>query len=185
MRTATPTGRPRRVTRVGVVAVLTWVLAVVVGSAITWRALAVVDSGERTGVLSQSEVDAALVQARAPRTPAPSGTPTPAGTPTAEPTPTTAPAPTTAEVARTWTVPGGIVAVSCRGEVITLLYATPSDGWTVEVGGAGPERVEVELHRDDAETKLSGTCVAGTPEPRIDSDDDGTQSGSDDGSAHD
>jgi len=206
VRTGTGTARPHRLTRVGVVAVLAWVLAVVVGSAIAWRALAVVDSGERTGVLSQTEVAAALAQAQGPVTPAPtptpSVTPTPAATPTSTPVspppstpvsppiatptatstpppaplPTTAPPPppTTAEVARTWTVPGGVVAVSCRGAAITLLYATPSDGWTVEVGSAGPERVEVELHRDHAETHLTGTCVGGTPQSHLDAQDAGS-----------
>ncbi|WP_456847198.1 hypothetical protein [Cellulomonas sp. P5_C6] len=204
MRTGSTTGRPRRLTRAGAVAVLTWVLAVVVGSAIAWRALAVVDSGERTGVLSQAEVVDALSQAQAPVTPSPSATtpapgptstptPTPALVPTPTPTATSTPVPaptrTTAptpaapaivEVARTWTVPGGIVAVTCNGAAITLLYATPSDGWTVEVGATGPERVDVELHRDKAETKLTGTCVAGAPEPQIDSEVDGSGSGSDD-----
>lgn len=169
MRTGTESGRPRRFTRVGAVAVLSWVLAVVVGSAITWRALAVVDSGERTGVLSQAEVDVALAQARTAVTPAPSATPTVPPTPTTDPS---TPVPTAPDVARTWTVPGGIVAVSCRDAAITLLYATPSDGWTVEVGAAGPERVEVELHHDKDETKLTAECVAGTPEHQVDSDDD-------------
>ena len=209
MRTGSTTGRPRRPSRVGVVAVLAWTLAVVAGGAIAWQALAAVDSGGRTGVLSQHEVTAALDAALAtaspaPTTPAPTTrapthaplaaltpapdppTPTPSSVPTPSathpPAATTRPAPAgtvppasvpaASAVARTWTVPGGIVAVACTGADITLLYATPSDGWTVEVGSTGPQHVEVQLQRDGAETKVSATCVAGTPEPRVESDDD-------------
>lgn len=212
------TGRPRRPSRAGIVAMLAWTLAVVAGGAIAWQALAAVDAGGRTGVLSQSEVTAALEAARAtasapPSAPAPttaaprpdSGiTPTPAADPatatpppapmsppaatraphsTSEPEPagTTAPtasASTAKVVARTWTVPGGVIGVSCSGAAITLLYATPSDGWTVELGSTGPQHVEVQLQRDGAETTLTGTCVAGTPESRLESDDERSDDGS-------
>lgn len=199
MRTGSPLGRPgrpRRLTRLGVVGVLTWVLAVVVGGAVAWRAMGVVDSGERAGVLSRSEVAAELADARATASSTPSATPgtSPTGTPAATPSPTATPTdsqtpretptpepsrtarptePATSEVARTWTVPGGVVAVLCRGATISLLYATPSDGWTVEVGSAGPEHVEVELRRDDAETKLKAECVGGTPQRELRTDDGG------------
>ena len=214
MRTGTATGRPRRPSRAGVVAVLAWALAVVVGGAIASQALAAVDSPGRAGVLSESEVTAALLAASAtaspePTMPAPAPAADPAAPPTAAPAtseappaPTPTPLPTTAHtpppvapstpasgggtvppapappptvVARTWTVPGGIVAVSCNGAAITLLYATPSDGWTVELGSTGPQHVEVQLQRDGAETKLTGTCVSGVPESRLDAEDDGSE----------
>jgi len=107
--------------------------------------------------------------------PSPSATATTAGPlPTAtgatpshapSPRPTVGPAPPTpTQVVRTWAVTGGEVAVACSGDSISLLYATPSDGWTVDVGSAGPRRVEVELTQDGKETKVSAVCAAGTPE---------------------
>ncbi len=212
MRSPVTSGRSRRPSRASALAVLAWTLAAVAGGAIAAQALAAVDAGGRGGVLSESEVTAALVAANATATPAPtaparapvpgpSADPTPApapsaATPAPTPVPTTAttetahpraapstpssagtsvppaPAPPPTVVARTWTVPGGIVAVSCAGTAITLLYATPSDGWTVELGSTGPQHVEVQLHRDGAETQLTGTCVAGTPQSRLETEGD-------------
>ena len=96
--------------------------------------------------------------------PAPSATSaTPSRAPSPRPTADPAP-PAPSQVVRTWAVTGGVVAVACTGDSISLLYATPSDGWTVDVGSAGPQRVEVELTQEGSETKVSATCVAGTPE---------------------
>lgn len=86
------------------------------------------------------------------------------------PAPPPAPEPAPATEARTWAVAGGTVAASCSGAAITLLYATPQDGWTVEVGSAGPEQVEVELSRDGQETKVRATCVDGVPTQTTSSD---------------
>lgn len=189
-----------RARRIRTVAVLSWLLATGLTGTIAWRAVAVIDNGApRTGVLSQSEVAAALASARAtPRptptpstsvTPQPSSTapvesPSPTDPPTGDPAgrPSRTPAPTTpsepvpppqpepATQARTWAVTGGTVAASCTGATITLLYATPQDGWTVEVGSAGPEQVEVELSRDGQETKVRATCVSGVPTQSTSSD---------------
>lgn len=188
-------GAVRRTTsrdrRIGVIAALSWVLAVVVTGAVAERAVAVLDaSSTRPGVLSQAEVADALATARAGASP--SGTPTPTPTPSpsapAGPTggPSTAPAttsppvapstrpaarPTTApptpEVARTWTVVGGTVAASCRGTVIGLLYATPQDGWTVDVRSAGPDRIKVELTMAEQETTVAAACVGGVPQQTV------------------
>lgn len=178
-----------RARRIRTVAVLSWLLATGLTGTIAWRAVAVIDNGApRTGVLSQSEVAAALASARAtPRpttapvpttsaTPEPSATtpgesPSPADTSTpADPVPPPPPQPGPAAQARTWAVTGGTVAASCSGAAITLLYATPQDGWTVEVGSAGPEQVEVELSRDGQETKVRATCVGGVPTQTTSSD---------------
>lgn len=166
------------------------------------RAVAVLDTEtSRSGVLSRTEVDRALVAARAAASaatrPAPTGTPTappPVATPTAVPEvtppaarplpPPPAPAPprTPVAVARTWTVPGGTVAASCTGSAISLLYATPLDGWTVEVGAAGPDHLEVELRQPGAETKVAAACVGGVPQPSVTQ---GTPDGADDHSSSD
>ncbi len=106
-----------------------------------------------------------------------------ASTPAVEPTtaPTTAtprpsttpppPEPTTATVAATWHVTGGTVSVECTGSRISLLTATPDNGWTMEVGSRGPEKVEVELHRSEQETKLVARCSDGAPIRSVSSDD--------------
>ncbi len=51
---------------------------------------------------------------------------------------------------------------SCTGSHISG-YATPQDGWTVELISAGPVRLEVELHREHHETHLIATCEDGVP----------------------
>jgi hypothetical protein len=175
-----------------VLGVLAWLIAVGATGAVARSAIAVLDANAvRTGVLSQGEVADSLTAALATSTPAASGggptslAPPPVPTPTAtDPTPsataTTGPPvhptarPTTAptspppaaptRVVRTWSLDGGTVDAACTGSSISLLGATPRDGWTIEVGSVGPDRVEVEFKRSDQETKLTATCVAGTPQ---------------------
>jgi hypothetical protein len=120
----------------------------------------------------------------------PGGVPVPTGSaaPPAEnpsgaapgPAPTPA-APAAQEVARTWDVTGGQVAAACAGADIRLLYATPADGWTVEVEGAGPQEVEVQLTRDGSRTRVRAECLAGTPELTRNGADDGGGGEDDDG----
>ena len=153
-----------------------WTVAVILAGSVAWRAVTVVDTDSSSAVLSQAEVSAELVAARAtaslrptPGEPTPTGSPTPSESPppTAGPEPTASPEPTAEpepEVVRSWSVAGGTVAASCRGAAITLLYATPLDGWRVEVKDQGPERIEVELEGHDQEVTLRAACVAGTPE---------------------
>lgn len=174
-----------------------WVLAVVVTGLVADRAVAVLDTQtSRPGVMSAAEVERALSAARAaapsPTAGAPSP-PAPTTSPTARPSPavsgpvsrpTTGPLPSSppATIARTWSVTGGTVAASCTGGAISLLYATPADGWTVEVGAAGPERVEVELRQPGLETKVVALCSGGVPQHTVDA---GTPDGAGDGSSDD
>ena len=200
VRRATPQSR-----RSGVVAVLSWVVAVVVTGAIAGRAVAVLDaSSARSGLLTQAEVVGALATARAAASAAPAATPTPtpvgagpSADPSASAPPTaappvaplehpaarpTTPPPPAAQVVRTWTVTGGTVAASCRGATISLLYATPQDGWTVDVGSAGPDQVKVELKMSGQETKVTAVCVGGVPQDTVTGP---TSEGSPDGGAAD
>lgn len=147
--------RSRRFART--VVVLAWALAAALAGTVVWWAVAEIGSvpgAPRGGVLTQSQVAALAAQSTAPGA-APSS-PSPA-----------APA-TAAEVDRTWDVPGGQVGVSCRGAQIGLLYATPQDGWTVEVEGSGPDRVVVTFDRQDAETTVRAVCRDGVPEQQVD-----------------
>jgi hypothetical protein len=127
----------------------------------------------------------------APATPAPppatddgTGTTTPPADTGAGPAPApAAPAPAAAtDVARTWDVPGGQVAAVCTGATIRLLYATPAPGWSVEVDGVGPERVEVELSADGERSRLRARCVDGVPQTVAGDGegDDGRDDGDDD-----
>ena len=68
-----------------------------------------------------------------------------------------------AVVARTWSTSGGQVGVRCTGARIDLLFATPRDGWTVQVSQAGPESVEVSFRGAGAQAATHAVCVHGTP----------------------
>ncbi|HEX5332934.1 MAG TPA: hypothetical protein VFW79_09850 [Cellulomonas sp.] len=182
-----------------VVVVLAWALAVLVAGAVTSWAVMVI-SGEqgpaRDRVLAASQVTAELAAQRAVPTattapPVPSVAPNPepsSASPAPPPTPSAAasqipsqipsqvpsqvPSTAAAEVARTWDVKGGQVGASCRGTVLTLLYATPADGWTMEVKRAASDELEVAFHQGEAETTVHATCVAGVPETQADTDAD-------------
>ncbi|WP_199423228.1 hypothetical protein [Actinotalea solisilvae] len=171
-RTGTP-ATPRALPRAAAVAL--WLLAALVAGGVAWWAVAAVggESGADGRVLTQHEVAAALAEASAaPTQPPATPTPTPSSTPTASPTPGSTTPPATAPVVRVWDVSGGQVAAQCDGSAIALVYATPLDGWTVEVDGAGPDQVDVELRQGELETKLRATCVDGVPTQTVESDDD-------------
>jgi len=103
-------------------------------------------------------------------TPTPTPTPTRSSGPAPSPRPTAwspapaSPSPTVAEVAGTWDVPGGQVAASCRGTQIALLYATPHDGWTVDVMGAGPDEITVLFRDEESQTIVRAVCRDGVPD---------------------
>lgn len=165
------------------------VLAVALAVSLTWRAVTLIGQGADPTVLSQAEVQAALAteRAAAPADPSPTPGTEPTTGPTVEPTatPGTTTPPTTpsatSPVVRAWTVTGGQVGVSCEGATIALLYATPADGWSVDVKRSGPQEVEVELERGDDDSSVRAVCVAGVPEQQADdgSDDDGDASSDD------
>lgn len=184
--------------RVAVVA-LSWLAAVVLAGSVAWRAVAVVDpDAPASGVLSADQVEAELAAARATSPADPTGSPTLSPSPTTSPTPSPTTGPTSTPepsepadpgagapvepVVRTWAVTGGTVAASCSADAISLLYATPTDGWTVEVEAAGPGQVVVELSSGERRTDVSAACVAGVPQPvvteRTDSEDSEGSEGS-------
>ena len=170
--------------------VVTWVAAVALATTVAWWAVSAVGGardGSAAGVLSRADIEVALADQRThaasaspgttapPATTAPSAALTSTTPPATDPSPTselptshpTGPPVTTAPstvVVRTWDVTGGQVSVSCSGPTISLLYATPADGWTVTTGHAGPEEVEVTLRSGGTETSLKATCVGGTPQ---------------------
>lgn len=76
-------------------------------------------------------------------------------------------------VARAWQVSGGQVGASCTGAQIVLDYATPADGWMVQVKHAGPAEIEVKFRLGEGESSLHSTCVGGLPEMQADSGESG------------
>ncbi|GEA87713.1 hypothetical protein [Cellulomonas cellasea] len=156
-----------------------WLAAVLLAGSVTGWAVSAVGGPGSGSVLSEAEVARRLAAlpstgSSPPATATPTTTATPAPAPTAAP-PVTEPA----VVARAWDVEGGSVGAACRGTVIELQYATPADGWAVEVKRAGPEEVEVELRSGDDRTSVRAACAAdGTPQLHDDGDDG--SSGSDD-----
>ena len=71
----------------------------------------------------------------------------------------------TADNPRTWTGSAGKVTARCTGGDISLVAATPSDGFGVEVKDRGPTRLLLEFERKDAEEEIRvrATCVDGSP----------------------
>jgi hypothetical protein len=74
------------------------------------------------------------------------------------------PPPPATPVVTTWTVTGGTVSVSCQAQVITLVYASPQDGWRVETEKHGTDRIDVNFQRVGQGTELRATCVNGVPQ---------------------
>ena len=64
-----------------------------------------------------------------------------------------------------WSGQAGRVTATCRAQQIRLDAAVPANGFTVEIGGRGPETLEVEFHQTqgESETKVKGVCRAGAP----------------------
>ena len=152
---------PRRKARGG--ALVAWALATLLTGVVVWWGVTLVGGQAGSGgteVLSSAQVARALAAERAS-----------VATRTPSPTSTSTPTPTSGEVARTVTVLGGRMGAVCRGDVVSLLYATPDDGWRVEVGSAGPEHLEVSFERREQETEVHTRCVAGVPSSRVDSED--------------
>jgi hypothetical protein len=67
-------------------------------------------------------------------------------------------------VVKTWTVTGGTVSVSCQAQAITLLYASPQDGWRFETEKGENDRIDVTFRTVGQGTELSATCVNGIPQ---------------------
>lgn len=183
--------RSRR--RIAGVAAASWILATAVTSFVVWRAVAVFNDGASTNILSAPQVSERLQAAKATQTPTTSAIPTQATTPsptTDTPSPettsesdepststsvtatrtsassaplTTDPQPA-ATVVTTWTVNGGTVSVACQEQVISLVYASPQDGWRIETEKHGTDRIDINFERVGQGTELRATCAAGTPQ---------------------
>jgi len=63
--------------------------------------------------------------------------------------------------------------VSCQAQAISLVYASPQDGWRVEIEKRGPDRVEVDFQSVSQGTKLKATCVNGIPQATTEANEGG------------
>ncbi|OIQ79637.1 hypothetical protein GALL_386250 [mine drainage metagenome] len=172
---------------------LVWAVAAIMAGTVTSWAVTVIggeSSGASSTVLSEADVRAALATQTALPVPtiSPSATATPTAAPTApDPTPLPSAAPTHASAAtpppaapaqppapaqpaqpaptvvRTWDVTGGRISASCTGASFSLLYATPTDGWSIHVKPEGSTGAEVVFTSGEKESKAYLTCVAGVP----------------------
>lgn len=180
--------------------VLAWALAMLLAVTVTSWAVSMIGrppDASHDRVLNASDVAAALaIQSAVPIAAPPAVEPTVAPVPSpSSPSPTAVPplaAPATSgpgpldappaappvappagptEVARTWDVDGGQVGASCSGAAISLLYATPVDGWTVAVEDATADGFEVAFRQGGSRTVLHASCVQGVPTQEVDNDD--------------
>jgi hypothetical protein len=158
-----------------VVAGLAWLLVVAGASLVTWR---VIDAAGRDVVDVSAETSSPRV---VPSSDAPTAEPTTASPTTRDAGPSPRP-----RVA-TWQGVAGTVAVRCRGPVASLAAATPADGWGVEVADGGPDRVEVELRREDPDgrARVRAECVRGIPGFSVDTAIDSTGDTGDSGDSGD
>jgi hypothetical protein len=58
---------------------------------------------------------------------------------------------------------GGTVTLSCDGSAISLVSATPRQGYTMNVTNAGPEEVAVVFKSSTHDEEIHGHCVGGRP----------------------
>jgi hypothetical protein len=174
-----------------VLAVGGWVGVVIAGSALTW--VAINRAGDQVnGGSGQSTTEPAVVTTlgTAPAgTPVPSRTPSPGapiatapGSPRSTPTSsatTTRPSvrptakgsssPSVRAERRTWTGAAGFVTVSCTGRQARLEGASPSDGWSYEVGDAAGDSVEVKFEKGESEVQVHAACVGAVPRFEVES----------------
>lgn len=75
----------------------------------------------------------------------------------AVPPATAAPAPVTTS----FTSQGGFVTVSCSGESISLVSASPQPGYRAEVKDSGPREVDVRFSSSSANSEVKAQCQGG------------------------
>jgi hypothetical protein len=154
-----------------------WLAVVVVASAVTW---VVIDSAGRD-VLSPAQAEELPVggvtsgpdPTRGPRE-SPSPSSTPSDSPSSSPTDTPSTSTPVVPQVRSWQGAAGAVTARCEGRAISLVSASPSNGWAIEVDKRGPREVRVELETggdDELRTRVRGRCVGGAPRFEVDTDD--------------
>ena len=68
-----------------------------------------------------------------------------------------------APVNATFSISGGTVTVSCQGSTISLVSASPSNGYTLSVRNSGPIDVDVDFNGQPNGSAVQATCRNGQP----------------------
>lgn len=123
---------------------------------------------EGSSVTTTSSPATTTTTAPASDAPEPIGTTVPS-----TPTTTTVPATTTTTTTppktevRSYDLVGGSVSVEIGDGTVRLAGASPKPGFTMDVESPGPEKVEVEFHNDDHESRFTGKFHDGEFKPSI------------------
>jgi hypothetical protein len=149
-----------------------WVVAAAVAAGVAWAGIGVVGdqvTDERPAPLSASEVASRLDE------PTPGPTEPGPGSTTSTSTPSTStPSTTVAGETKTYNLTGGSVGVRFSPSGVTLLWATPLDGFEVDTDVG--ERVRVEFESDTHESRLEAWWDGG-PRDDVREDDPGAGDG--------
>ncbi len=145
-----------------------WLVAAVASTAISWSAVSVVRGAvapARSAPLSEAEPDG---ESPAPTASATSGGPS--ATSAAPPASTGS----TDRIGRKITEGGTVTARCTSGGALTLVNATPRQGFTADLDDAP---AEVKFTSDDHRTEIGIGCTSGEPRFSVEEDDRGDNSG--------
>ena len=147
--------------------VAVWLVTAIGAVLLAWQGVSVVAdqvTDDRPPPLAASEIDAQLAKEDEP-------TSTSATTQASTPTTTSAAAPATASETRTYNVRGGTASLQFRPEGVTVVFANPAPGFTVDVEPEHGNGVKVEFESDSHESRVDGWW-AGGPVDRVEEDAD-------------
>ena len=167
--------------------VVVWLLAATAAVAVAWQGVNVVGdqvTDERPAPLAAADIEARLAETTTTTTaststtvpPDPDGSVPPGASPTTAPfTPppavvppptTSAPAPEPAPETRTYTVQGGTAALRFSPAGVTVVFATPADGFSVSTEPEHGNGVKVEFESESHESRIDGWWDGG-PQDRV------------------
>lgn len=66
---------------------------------------------------------------------------------------------------------GGVITVSCAGDEISFLGATPSAGYSMRIEEQGPNEVKVKFSSTENEWEVEARCRDGVVDPKVDLED--------------
>ena len=150
-----------------------WLVAAAVAVAISWQGVGIVTSqvtDERPASLSADEVRELAGGAGSTATTTPSVSTadptTTAAPPSATMPSTTAPATSAPAETRTYNVVGGSVALRFLPQGVTVVWATPNAGFSVDVEPENGNGVQVEFESDTHRSRVDGWWADG-PQDRV------------------
>ena len=142
--------------------VVAWLLATALVGAVTWTAVSRLGSDTAAAVLSSAEVHHRLATSAPAVSPTPRSHLIPLGVLRSGRDPTVHPSQPPAR-SRSWQLTGGSVGAACRGSSISLLYASPLDGWAYRLEHQAESGLAVGFTRGLAREDLEARCEHGVP----------------------